>query len=141
MSLLKSLRPDSRSMRFQEITQFLHRHGERVFRVLGLRTRSSLGVCEKQEATQRLGPYDQSPLAPIGVQHDERPSDQSPVSEKNASDRAGARTQDLPLKRRLLYQLSYAIENDGLYPNKDLRTESERVCGQPVTSCLRVVSR
>ena len=86
-----------------------------MLRALRLDTGSTLRVCQKEEATQRLGPYDQSPLAPIGVQHDERPSDQSPVSEKNASDRAGARTQDLPLKRRLLYQLSYAISNGRLY--------------------------
>ena len=31
------------------------------------------------------------------------------------TDRAGARTQDLPLKRRLLYQLSYAIANTPVY--------------------------
>ena len=32
------------------------------------------------------------------------------------SDRAGARTQDLPLKRRLLYQLSYAIVKHASLP-------------------------
>ena len=44
---------------------------------------------------------------------------------KPVNDHAGARTQDLPLKRRLLYRLSYAISSPTVYQDPD----PERPCG------------
>lgn len=62
---------------------------------------------QRAEARGQFAPEVKSPLRPVGVQHKIQVSPS--VDSPSLNDRAGTRTQDLALKRRLLYQLSYAI--------------------------------